>query len=519
MSLKSVFRFTVLLMSGAPAVLFQAAQAPSVTVQQHPLDPLTADEINAAGKVLRAAPQFPADALFATIVLKEPSKSDVLAYKPGAAIARQAFAVILDRPRNRTFEAVVDVTHVPRGLVDGGQRRAAGGARGGVRHVRARREGATRAGRQAMRKRGIDEFDQGAGRLLGGRPGRAAISETTPASRRLLFQRGTRPISTAGRSKASVALVDMNAEQGRRVRRHRRPCRSRRRARSWTRNPRVSRTAPKPLTITQPDGPSFTITGQEIRWQKWRFRYTMHPREGLVLHTVGYEDDGRRAADPLPRVALRDGGAVRRPRSELALAQRLRRRRIRHGPPGELRSSRTPTRLRTPRSSTPPSRTTTASRTSCSGRSASTSATAACCGSTTSRSRRRTSRAARAQLVIFFIATIGNYDYAINWIFHQDGVLELDAALTGIMLPKGVRGRESRHASPGVRPSRRGQRRRAAPPALLQLQARLRRRRPGQLGARDEHARAAGGARQSVAQRHVMEETMLAQRSGGATRR
>ena len=48
------------------------------------------------------------------------------------------------------------------------------------------------------------------------------------------------------------------------------------------------------------------------------------------------------------------------------------------------------------------------------------------------------SRRAR-ELVIFFIATIGNYDYAINWIFHQDGVLELDAALTGIMLPKGVR--------------------------------------------------------------------------------
>ena len=41
-------------------------------------------------------------------------------------------------------------------------------------------------------------------------------------------------------------------------------------------------------------------------------------------------------------------------------------------------------------------------------------------------------------LVVFFIATIGNYDYAINWIFHQDGVLEVDAALTGIMLPKGV---------------------------------------------------------------------------------
>jgi primary-amine oxidase len=48
------------------------------------------------------------------------------------------------------------------------------------------------------------------------------------------------------------------------------------------------------------------------------------------------------------------------------------------------------------------------------------------------------SRRAR-QLVIFFIATIGNYDYAINWIFNQDGTLEVDTALTGIMLPRGVR--------------------------------------------------------------------------------
>jgi primary-amine oxidase len=52
-------------------------------------------------------------------------------------------------------------------------------------------------------------------------------------------------------------------------------------------------------------------------------------------------------------------------------------------------------------------------------------------------SRVNQSRRAR-QLVVFFIATIGNYDYAINWIFHQDGALEVDAALTGIMLPKGV---------------------------------------------------------------------------------
>ncbi len=52
-------------------------------------------------------------------------------------------------------------------------------------------------------------------------------------------------------------------------------------------------------------------------------------------------------------------------------------------------------------------------------------------------SQKNESRRAR-QLVLSFIATIGNYDYAINYIFTQDGAIEVDAALTGIMLPKGV---------------------------------------------------------------------------------
>src|SRR5581483_8045850 len=51
------------------------------------------------------------------------------------------------------------------------------------------------------------------------------------------------------------------------------------------------RTDLKPLEITQPDGTSFTVDGYEISWQKWRFRVSMHPLDGLVLHTVTI--DGR----------------------------------------------------------------------------------------------------------------------------------------------------------------------------------------------------------------------------------
>src|SRR6185436_16416179 len=45
--------------------------------------------------------------------------------------------------------------------------------------------------------------------------------------------------------------------------------------------------------IHQPEGPSFTLAGHELSWQKWRMRIGFTPREGLVIHTVSYEDQGR----------------------------------------------------------------------------------------------------------------------------------------------------------------------------------------------------------------------------------
>jgi len=48
----------------------------------------------------------------------------------------------------------------------------------------------------------------------------------------------------------------------------------------------------KPLTVVQPEGPSFSITdGNLIKWQKWSMRATFNPREGAVLHDIRF--DGR----------------------------------------------------------------------------------------------------------------------------------------------------------------------------------------------------------------------------------
>ena len=48
----------------------------------------------------------------------------------------------------------------------------------------------------------------------------------------------------------------------------------------------------KPLEITQPEGPSFTVDGYGVHWQKWQIRVGFNQREGLVLHDIGYEDKG-----------------------------------------------------------------------------------------------------------------------------------------------------------------------------------------------------------------------------------
>src|SRR5262249_10391781 len=49
----------------------------------------------------------------------------------------------------------------------------------------------------------------------------------------------------------------------------------------------------RPLVTSEPEGANFEVRGQEVRWQNWRFRVGLHPREGLVLHAVAYQDGGR----------------------------------------------------------------------------------------------------------------------------------------------------------------------------------------------------------------------------------
>ncbi|GAA0162884.1 oxidase [Lithospermum erythrorhizon] len=55
----------------------------------------------------------------------------------------------------------------------------------------------------------------------------------------------------------------------------------------------VDRSDVKLLKIVQPEGPSFRVNGRYVEWQKWNFRIGFTPREGLVIHSVAYVDGSR----------------------------------------------------------------------------------------------------------------------------------------------------------------------------------------------------------------------------------
>ena len=65
-------------------------------ISRHPLDPLSFDEINTVVSIVKDKANLGAEVLFETVVLREPSKEDVLSFLPGIKLPREAFVVVLN---------------------------------------------------------------------------------------------------------------------------------------------------------------------------------------------------------------------------------------------------------------------------------------------------------------------------------------------------------------------------------------------------------------------------------------
>ena len=281
------------------------AGASTLAAASHPLDPLTAEEIAAASAILRAQRHLGPRVRFETVVLQEPDKAVALDFEPGIPIERNAFLVVLDNDDGATYEAVVSLDekrvvswqHVP-----GVQPRV-------MFDEFLECEAAVRADARfqaAIKKRGISDPN-----LVMVDPWSAGnYGFEDEQGRRLVLCRNFARSSPTDNGYARpiegvTAVVDLNSMAVVRVDDYGLVPMPPEAGNYSAEFVSKFRDDLKPLEITQPDGPSFQVEGWSVAWQKWRFRVGFTPREGLVIHTVGYEDQGR-VRPILYRAALSD---------------------------------------------------------------------------------------------------------------------------------------------------------------------------------------------------------------------
>jgi primary-amine oxidase len=265
----------------------------SGTRSAHPLDALSAKEIETAAEVLRAEGRLTDAALFAYFGLDEPPKEVVAGFTGGDPVDRRVRVVIVPEPAADVVEAVVDVGR--RALVSWldvpGVRPALlyGESFNAIVALHEHPDwqaALARRGITDLTRVQIDPWPAGNFGL--------AHEEGRRISRCLAYYRETdtdngyaRPIEGLiafvdnGRGEVlevvDYGVVPLPSERGGYLRDDVGPMRD----------------DLKPLEITQPEGPSFTVDGNLVRWQRWSLRISMDPYEGLVLHTIGYEDGGR----------------------------------------------------------------------------------------------------------------------------------------------------------------------------------------------------------------------------------
>jgi primary-amine oxidase len=269
----------------------------------HPLAPLTAAEIEAAASAVKAAKGLSETARFVYVSLYEPAKHEVIAFEGGGpAPSRLAKVVLRERAEHATYEGVVKLSG------DGGKVISYGRVPGVQPSVMleeflAAEDVVRRDPRwqEAMRKRGIANFDlcmidpwstpnvepgvgpddgrfvspltwvrddaddNGYAHPVDGVVTRVDLDTLTVVS---VDDYGVLPLPKQKANYSAARITDPD---------------------NVPHFPEGPRPDVKPLDITQPDGPSFQVDGYHLTWQKWDLRIGFTAREGLVLHRISYD--------------------------------------------------------------------------------------------------------------------------------------------------------------------------------------------------------------------------------------
>ena len=259
----------------------------------HPLDPLSPTEIERAVSILRGERELGERVRFESVELREPPKDSVVSRNGHEPAGREAIIILLDNDSGATHEAVVSLTegrlaswtHIP-----GVQPRI-------MLDEFFECENAVKESEEfkaALRKRGINDTSMV---MVDPWPaGNYGVAEEE--GMRLSFARSWLKTSPNDNGYARpiegvIAVVDLNNMKVVRVEDHGvvpMPPNDCNYAAEFVKE---FRTDLKPLEILQPEGPSFSVDGNLVSWQKWSFRVGYTRREGLVLHEISYQDEGR----------------------------------------------------------------------------------------------------------------------------------------------------------------------------------------------------------------------------------
>jgi len=267
----------------------------------HPLAPLTAAEIEATASAVKVAKGLSESARFVYVSLYEPSKHEVIAFeKGGPAPDRLAKVVVRERAEHATYEGVVKL---PGGEVVTYQR--VPGVQPSVmfEEFMAAEDIVRNDPRwqEAMRKRGITNFDlcmidpwstpnvepgvgpedgrfvspltwvrddpedNGYAHPVDGVVTRVDLDTLTVVS---VDDYGVLPLPKKKGNYSTAKITDPD---------------------NVPYFPDGPRTDVQALDITQHNGPSFQLDGYHLTWQKWDLRIGFTAREGLVLHRISYD--------------------------------------------------------------------------------------------------------------------------------------------------------------------------------------------------------------------------------------
>jgi len=257
----------------------------------HPLDPLSAAELESIVAGARAARGLDERHLVSMVALEEPSKSELSNWSEGDELDRSARITIWDRVAGLVSEAVVGVDGNLRSWTD------IAGALSPVLGPEALDAlAAAKADSRvikALADRGITSPDDVHMETW---PFGAQIPAGLDDGRRLIWTpMWHRPTPEANVYAHPIgglrAIVDLDTgevvavedQPGFPIPQTPAPY-------------RASQTGAnielRELAITQPDGASFSVDGWQVSWERWKFRIGFCQREGLLIHDVRFDDEG-----------------------------------------------------------------------------------------------------------------------------------------------------------------------------------------------------------------------------------